>query len=122
MLSWLLPPLPAPGDLPMFRGGDLTIVLNGALSGSTGAFEWCTPLIADIHDRSRSRGRSLGPFLRGEAPQLFPSEPPVAILANKNRAEVARAQYAAERTVATEHGCDRLCLKDGRIRREQLLF
>jgi hypothetical protein len=29
MLSWLLPPLPAQGDLPMFRGGDLTIVLNG---------------------------------------------------------------------------------------------
>jgi hypothetical protein len=44
MLSWLLPPLPAPRDLPMFRGGDLTIVLNGALSGSTGAFELVFPV------------------------------------------------------------------------------
>ena len=44
MLSGLLPPLPAPGDLPMFAGGDLTIVLNGALSGSTGAFELVYPV------------------------------------------------------------------------------
>jgi len=34
-----LPSGPAPGDLPMFRSGDLTIVLNGARSGNSGAFE-----------------------------------------------------------------------------------
>jgi len=37
------------------------------------------------------------PFLRRRAQQLFPSELPVVILANKNRAEVARAHYATQR-------------------------
>lgn len=37
-------PAPAPGDLPMFRTGDLTIVLNGAMSGSAGAFELVFPV------------------------------------------------------------------------------
>ena len=34
-----LPSAPAPGDLPMFRAGNLVIVLNPGLSGSSGAFE-----------------------------------------------------------------------------------
>jgi predicted enzyme related to lactoylglutathione lyase len=38
------PSAPAPGDLPMFRAGDLTIVLNAALSGSAGAFELVFPV------------------------------------------------------------------------------
>jgi hypothetical protein len=45
--------------------------------------------------------------------QLFPPEPPVVILVNKNRAEVARALYAAERTLATEHGSDTSFLRTG---------
>ena len=39
-----LPPAPAPGDLPMFRAGDVTIVLNAALSGTSGAFELVFPV------------------------------------------------------------------------------
>ena len=39
-----LSPAPAPGDLPMFRSGDLTIVLNGALSASGGGFELVFPV------------------------------------------------------------------------------
>ena len=34
-----LPPAPAPGDLPMCRAGDLTLVLNGAMSPNSGGFE-----------------------------------------------------------------------------------
>ncbi|HEX4784642.1 MAG TPA: VOC family protein [Candidatus Sulfotelmatobacter sp.] len=34
-----LSPAPAPGDLPMFRAGNVTIVLNSALTGGSGAFE-----------------------------------------------------------------------------------
>jgi NAD(P)-dependent dehydrogenase (short-subunit alcohol dehydrogenase family) len=58
MLSWLLPPLPAPGDLPMFRDDDLTIVLNGALSGSTGAFELVFPVesVAAVRKQVTDRG------------------------------------------------------------------
>ncbi|MBV8811081.1 MAG: VOC family protein [Acidobacteriaceae bacterium] len=39
-----LAPAPAPGDLPMFRAGGVTIVLNGALSGGSGAFELVFPV------------------------------------------------------------------------------
>lgn len=39
-----LTPAPAPGDLPMFLAGNLTIVLNGALTGGTGAFELVFPV------------------------------------------------------------------------------
>lgn len=39
-----LPAAPAPGDLPMFRAGDLTIVLNGALSPSGTGFELVFPV------------------------------------------------------------------------------
>ncbi len=39
-----LSPAPAPGDLPMFRSGDLTIVLNSALSASGGGFELVFPV------------------------------------------------------------------------------
>jgi hypothetical protein len=53
-----LPPAPAPGDLPMFRTGDLTIVLNGALSGSAGAFELVFPVasVATIRKQLTDRG------------------------------------------------------------------
>ncbi len=40
-----LPSAPAPGDLPMFRAGNLVIVLNQALSGTSGAFE----LVFTVH-------------------------------------------------------------------------
>ena len=39
-----LSPATALGDLPMFRAGDLTIVLNGALSASGGGFELVFPV------------------------------------------------------------------------------
>jgi predicted enzyme related to lactoylglutathione lyase len=50
--------VPAPGDLPMFRAGDLTIVLNGALSGATGAFELVFPVesVAAVRKQLTDRG------------------------------------------------------------------
>lgn len=49
---------PAPGDLPMFRAGDLTIVLNGSLSGSTGAFElvFSVDSVAAVRKQLTDRG------------------------------------------------------------------
>jgi len=42
----------------MFRGGDLTIVLNGALSGGTGAFELVFPVesVAAVRKQLTDRG------------------------------------------------------------------
>lgn len=39
-----LAPAPAPGDLPMFRSGELTIVLNGGLPPSGTGFELVFPV------------------------------------------------------------------------------
>lgn len=39
-----LPAAPAPGDLPMFRAGELTIVLNAALPANSGGFELVFPV------------------------------------------------------------------------------
>jgi predicted enzyme related to lactoylglutathione lyase len=36
--------VPAPGDLPMFRSGELTIVLNGSLPPANGGFELVFPV------------------------------------------------------------------------------
>ncbi len=49
---------PAPGDLPMFRAGDLTIVLNERLSGGTGAFELVFPVesVARVRKHLADRG------------------------------------------------------------------
>jgi hypothetical protein len=41
----------------MFRAGDLTIVLNGALSGSTGAFELVFPVESGAASRCSGRAR-----------------------------------------------------------------
>ena len=53
-----LPSAPAPGDLPMFRAGDLTIVLNPGLSGSSGSFElvFTVDSVDSIQKQLTSRG------------------------------------------------------------------
>lgn len=53
-----LPSAPAPGDLPMFRAGEVTIVLNPALSGASGAFELVFPVesVAEIRKQLADRG------------------------------------------------------------------
>ncbi len=48
-----LPQAPAPGDLPMFRSGDLTIVLNAGLSNGRGGFELVFPV--ESVDATRKR-------------------------------------------------------------------
>lgn len=49
---------PAPGDLPMFRAGNLLIVLNQALSGSSGAFElvFTVDSVGSVRNQLASRG------------------------------------------------------------------
>lgn len=53
-----LSPAPAPGDLPMFRAGNLIIVLNGALSGGSGAFELVFPVgsVSAVRKQLTDRG------------------------------------------------------------------
>ena len=53
-----LPSAPAPGDLPMFRAGNLVIVLNQALSGGSGAFElvFTVDSVGSVRDQLASRG------------------------------------------------------------------
>ena len=53
-----LSPAPSPGDLPMLRSGDLTIVLNGALSPSGGGFELVFPVesVSAVRKQLLARG------------------------------------------------------------------
>jgi predicted enzyme related to lactoylglutathione lyase len=49
---------PSPGDLPMFRSGDLTIVLNGALPPSGRGFELVFPVesVSAVQKQLTTRG------------------------------------------------------------------
>jgi len=66
-----LPPAPAPGDLPMFRAGDLTIVLNGNLSPSGGGFELVFPVESVSAARKQLIGR--GCKFVGDAREVAPN-------------------------------------------------
>ena len=68
-----LPPAPAPGDLPMFRSGDLTIVLNGSLSPGTGGFELVFPVasVSAVQKQLADRGCSFLGDPREVAPNLW---------------------------------------------------
>ena len=53
-----LSPAPAPGDLPMFQAGNVTIVLNGALARGSGDFELVFPVasVAAVRKQLMERG------------------------------------------------------------------
>jgi len=66
-----LPAAPAPGDLPMFRAGDLTIVLNGALSPSGTGFELVFPV--DSVSAARKQLAERGCKFAGESKEVMPN-------------------------------------------------
>ena len=68
-----LPQAPAPGDLPMFRAGDLIIVLNAALSGSRGAFELVFPVegVDAVRKQLAERGCKFVGDSREVAPNMW---------------------------------------------------
>jgi len=68
-----LPPAPAPGDLPMFRAGDLTIVLNSAMSTGSGGFELVFPVgsVSAIRKQLADRGCQFLGDTREVAPNLW---------------------------------------------------
>lgn len=68
-----LSPAPAPGDLPMFRSGDLTIVLNGALSPSGGGFELVFPVesVSAVRKQLTDRGCTFLGDPREVAPNMW---------------------------------------------------
>jgi catechol 2,3-dioxygenase-like lactoylglutathione lyase family enzyme len=68
-----LPPAPAPGDLPMFRSGDLTIVLNGAVAPSSGGFELVFPVesVSAVQKELTDRGCTFRGNPREVAPNLW---------------------------------------------------
>jgi predicted enzyme related to lactoylglutathione lyase len=68
-----LPLAPAPGDLPMFRAGDLTIVLNGALSPSGGGFELVFPVesVSTVWKQLTDRGCKFTGAPREVAPKMW---------------------------------------------------
>ncbi len=68
-----LAPLPAPGDLPMFRAGDLTIVLNRAMSPGNGGFELVFPVesVGSTRNELTERGCRFAADSREVAPNLW---------------------------------------------------
>jgi predicted enzyme related to lactoylglutathione lyase len=64
---------PAPGDLPMFRSGDLTIVLNGALAQSSGGFELVFPVdsVSQVRKQLSERGCMFIGDTREVAPNMW---------------------------------------------------
>lgn len=66
-----LTPAPALGDLPMFRAGELTIVLNGALSGASGAFELVFPVESVSATRKQLTDR--GCMFTGDSKEVAPN-------------------------------------------------
>lgn len=68
-----LSPVPAPGDLPMFRSGDLTIVLNGALSPSGGGFEvvFAVESVKAVRKQLTDRGCTFVGDSREVAPNMW---------------------------------------------------
>jgi catechol 2,3-dioxygenase-like lactoylglutathione lyase family enzyme len=68
-----LSPAPAPGDLPMLRSGDLTIVLNGALSPSGGGFELVFPVesVSALQKQLTERGCTFLGGPREVAPNMW---------------------------------------------------
>jgi catechol 2,3-dioxygenase-like lactoylglutathione lyase family enzyme len=64
---------PAPGDLPMFHSGDLTIVLNGALSAGSGGFELVFPVesVSAVRKQLSDRGCTFLGDPREVAPNLW---------------------------------------------------
>ena len=68
-----LTPAPAPGDLPMFRAGELTIVLNGALSAASGGFEVVFPVdsVSAVQKQLANRGCNFAGYAREVAPNTW---------------------------------------------------
>jgi len=68
-----LSPAPAPGDLPMLRSGDLTIVLNGALPANSGGFELVFPVesVSAIRKQLSDRGCTFIGDSREVAPKIW---------------------------------------------------
>jgi len=68
-----LPLAPAPGDLPMFRAGDLTIVLNGALSPGGAGFELVFPVesVSAVRKQLADRGCQFVSDPREVAPNMW---------------------------------------------------
>ena len=68
-----LSPVPAPGDLPMLRSGDLTIVLNGALSPSGRGFELVFPVtsVGAVRKQLTDRGCTFLGDPREVAPRMW---------------------------------------------------
>ena len=68
-----LSPTPAPGDLPMLRSGDLTIVLNGNLSTSSGGFEIVFPVesVSAVRKQLSDRGCTFIGDPREVAPTMW---------------------------------------------------
>jgi catechol 2,3-dioxygenase-like lactoylglutathione lyase family enzyme len=66
-------PAPAPGDLPMFRAGELTIVLNDTLSGGAGGFELVFPVesVAAVRKQLGDRGCKFTGDSREVAPGMW---------------------------------------------------
>jgi catechol 2,3-dioxygenase-like lactoylglutathione lyase family enzyme len=68
-----LQPAPAPGDLPMFRSGELTIVLNAALSPRSGGFELVFPVesVSAVRKQMTDRGCKFTGNSREVSPGLW---------------------------------------------------
>jgi predicted enzyme related to lactoylglutathione lyase len=66
-----LAPAPAPGDLPMFRSGELTIVLNGGMPSSGTGFELVFPVASVSAVRKQLVER--GCKFEGEAREIAPN-------------------------------------------------
>jgi predicted enzyme related to lactoylglutathione lyase len=68
-----LSPAPAPGDLPMFLSGNLTIVLNGALSSSGQGFELVFPVesVSAVRRQLTDRGCTFLGDSREVAPKMW---------------------------------------------------
>ncbi len=68
-----LPTAPAPGDLPMFQSGDLTIVLNSRLSPSGSGFELVFPVesVGVVRKELTDRGCKFVGDSREVAPNMW---------------------------------------------------
>lgn len=65
--------VPAPGDLPMLRSGDLTIVLNGSLPARSGGFELVFPVesVSAVRKQLSDRGCTFSGDSREIAPNMW---------------------------------------------------
>lgn len=70
-----LPLSPSPGDLPIFKAGDLTIVLNGGMAPGKNGFEIVFPVesVAKMRKLLVDRGVPFADGAKGEAREVAPN-------------------------------------------------